>query len=188
MNKITIDEYILNSGKWEDSLILLREIVLDSGLVETVKWGMPVYTLGGKNVVGVVAFKSYAGLWFYQGVFLKDERKLLYAADEGTGAVRQWRFKNADEIRDEVEYLVEYIEEAIENMKQGKIMKPDLNKPIIIPEELQIAFDNDPHLKETFHAMSKSKRREYARYIDQAKQAETRQRRLQKIIGMIKND
>lgn len=188
MNKITIDEYILNSGKWEDSLILLREIALDSGLEETVKWGMPVYTLDGKNVFGIVGFKTYTGLWFYQGVFLKDERKLLYAADEGTGAVRQWRFKNVEEIRDEVEYIVEYIEEATENMRQGKIMKPDLNKPIIIPEELQIAFDNDPYLKDCFNAMSKSKRREYSRYIDRAKQAETRQRRLQKIVGMIKND
>ena len=188
MYSSTVEEYIFNSGKWEDMLILLREIVRDSGLEETMKWGMPVYTLENKNVVGIVAFKRYAGLWFYQGVFLKDRYKLLIAGDQETSAMRQWRFQDIDEVRDQVEYIVEYLEEAMENMRQGKIKKPDMNKPIVVPEELQIAFDNDPHLKESYYAMSKSNRRNYARYIDQAKQAETRQRRLQKIIGMIKND
>lgn len=186
MNRVSVDEYILNSGKWEDSLILLREIALDSGLDETVKWGMPVYTLDGKNVVGIVAFKSYSGIWFYQGVFLKDIRKVLFAADDGTGAVRQWRFKDVDQIRDEIEDIIGYIEEAIQNMREGKIQKPNLNKPIPLPEELKEALDDDPHLKQAYLVFSKSKRREFGRYIDQAKMQETRGRRLKRVVEMIR--
>ena len=186
MNKVSVDEYILNSGKWEDSLILLREILLDSGLEETVKWSMPVYTLDGRNVVGIVAFKSYTGIWFYQGVFLKDKKKVLFAADDGTGAVRQWRFQDVDQIRDEIEDIIEYIEEAIKNMKQGKIQKPNLNKPIPIPKELKQALEDDPHLKQAYLVLSKSKRREFGRYIDQAKMLETRDRRLRRVVEMIR--
>jgi len=185
MKKVTVDEYILNAGKWEEALILLREIMLDSGLEETVKWSMPVYTLDGKNVAGIVAFKTYMGIWFYQGIFLKDKRKLLFAADDGTGAVRQWRFKDVEEIRDEVEIIIEYMEEAIENMRQGKVMKAKLNKPIPIPKELKETFEQKPHIKQAYLTMSKSKRREFGRYIEQAKMQETRNRRLKKVVDLI---
>lgn len=53
---------------------------------ENLKWGMPVYSLEGVNVAGIVAFKNYVALWFYQGVFLKDDKKVLYNAQEGKGA------------------------------------------------------------------------------------------------------
>ena len=60
----------------KEILIVLREIIRSTELIETLKWGGPVYTLGGKNVVGIGSFKSYVGLWFFQGAFLKDEEKL----------------------------------------------------------------------------------------------------------------
>ena len=55
----------------------------DLNLEENVKWGTPVYSLNGKNVVGITAFKSYVGLWFFQGIFLKDPFKYLVNAQEG---------------------------------------------------------------------------------------------------------
>ena len=33
-----------------------------SGLDETIKWGMPHFTLGGKNLFGLAAFKEHASL------------------------------------------------------------------------------------------------------------------------------
>lgn len=50
---------------------------------ETNKWSAPVYTSNGKNIVGLGAFKSYTGLWFFQGALLKDEKKLLINAGNG---------------------------------------------------------------------------------------------------------
>jgi uncharacterized protein YdeI (YjbR/CyaY-like superfamily) len=52
----------------------LRSIIQKSELVETVKWGVPVYTINDKNVVGSSVFKSYDGLWFFQGSYLKDKK------------------------------------------------------------------------------------------------------------------
>jgi uncharacterized protein YdeI (YjbR/CyaY-like superfamily) len=186
MGKITVVEYISNSGKWESSLILLRELLLDSGLQETVKWGMPVYTWNGKNIVGMVAFKGYAGLWFYQGVFLEDKNKYLVAAEDDTRAQRQWRFRSVDEIRERIEDIINYVNEAIENQQQGKEIKPDFNKPILIPEELQIEFSNSPGLREAFDSLSKSLKRQYTQHINRAKQTATRERRLKQVIQWIR--
>ncbi len=186
MGRITVVEYMNNSGKWESSLILLREILLGSGMQETIKWGMPVYMWQGRNIVGMVAFKSYAGLWFYQGVFLKDELKYLVAAEDDTKALRQWRFQSVEEIRDRVEEIIEYVEEAIENQKKGREVKPDYHKPILIPEELQIAFSNDPGLREAYNKLSKSLKRQYTQHISRAKQSATREKRLKQVIHLIR--
>ena len=62
----TVDEFIANAEQWQDELVRLREILNSTGLEEGVKWGGPCYTANGKNVVGLGAFKSYFGLWFFQ--------------------------------------------------------------------------------------------------------------------------
>lgn len=187
MSKIsTVDEYIGSAGSWKAALILLRELCTSPNLEETIKWGMPVYTLNNKNVVGFNAFKSWTGIWFYQGVFLNDSaRKLINAQERVTKGLRQWRFSSADEIQSNRELIISYIEEAIQNQKEGKEIKAEMNKAVVIPEELQLAFRNNPALKNQFVAMSLSKRRDYAQHIGSAKREETRLQRLEKAIPMI---
>ena len=78
--------------QWQAHLTKLRDILLSTELTETVKWGSPTYTLEGKNVISLAAFKNHCGLWFHQGVFLKDAgKKLVNAQDGKTKALRQWR-------------------------------------------------------------------------------------------------
>ena len=79
----TVDDYIEAAEHWQDELIRLRKILKSTNLHETVKWGAPCYTFEGKNVVGIGAFKSYVGLWFYQGALLADKKKVLISAQEG---------------------------------------------------------------------------------------------------------
>ena len=67
--------------------------MLSSEMEETVKWGMPVYMVDGEIVTGLGSFKSYAGIWFYQGALLKDKhKKLINAQENKTNAMRQMRF------------------------------------------------------------------------------------------------
>ena len=79
----TADDYYRAPSQWKNILTILREIVLNTELQETEKWCMPTYTLGGKNVIGIGACKSYSGIWFFNGVFLKDKQKKLINAQEG---------------------------------------------------------------------------------------------------------
>jgi len=181
-----VEKYIASGGEWKEALQLLHELFASTILVESIKWGMPVYTLNNKNVAGFSAFKSWAGIWFYQGVFLKDKKAMLINAQEGTTkGLRQWRFKSVHEIRTHRDTILAYLDEAIRNQEQGKEIKPYRNKAHDIPQELEQAFKQDPSLKESFDTLTLSKKREFAEHIGSAKREETRQQRLQKAIPMI---
>lgn len=182
----TVDEYIAGHPEYKDGLIKLRQIMLKTEMQETVKWGAPVYTVNGKNVAGLGAFKSYLGIWFFQGVFLQDTAKKLINAQEGrTVAMRQWRFRKVAEMDENL--ILSYLEEAIQNQKDGKEIKPKRDKTLNIPELLHNRIEQDPDLKMKFGNLTKTKKREFADYILEAKRDVTKQKRLEKIIPMIRN-
>jgi len=109
---------------------------------------------------------------------------VLVNAQEGkTKALRQWRFENKSQIK--VRLIKQYIVEAMGLAQRGVAIKPDRNKPIDIPVELEKALSKKKKLKTSFDELSKSRRREFAEYISEAKREETRLRRLEKIIPMI---
>ncbi|TYP98843.1 uncharacterized protein YdeI (YjbR/CyaY-like superfamily) [Tenacibaculum adriaticum] len=180
-----VTEYIQKNKKWSQELTLLRSVLLELPLEETIKWNSPVYTYKGKNILGLSAFKNYSGLWFFQGCFLKDEHKVLInAQEEKTQAMRQWRFNTLAEIN--IDLVKMYVLEAIENHIAGKELKPKRNtKPLIIPIELQQELDENDQLKSKFDEFSLSKKREFTDYISEAKRVVTKQSRLEKIIPMI---
>jgi uncharacterized protein YdeI (YjbR/CyaY-like superfamily) len=182
----SVEEYIKKHDLWEKELEALREIALSTPLQETVKWGAPVYTSKGKNIVGLGAFKSYVGIWFFQGVFLRDpKKKLINAQENKTKAMRQWRFSSMDEIVNDSAIIKEYIKEAITNENKGKSIKLDRQKPVVIPKELELFLSENKPIKDKFDEISKGKQREYAEYITEAKRVETKQKRLEKIAPMI---
>lgn len=177
--------YIDKKPEWKEGLLILRRLLNELPLEETIKWGAPTYTSAGKNIVGISGFKNYFGLWFFQGGLLKDEQKILINAQEGkTSAMRQIRFSSKDEI--DVALIKSYVLEAIDNQQQGKQIKPQ-KKPLIIPDLLQNAFNADSDLKEKFESLTLGKKRDYADHISDAKREATKQSRLEKIIPMIKS-
>lgn len=169
--------------QWEEEILLLKSIIDKTELIETVKWGAPVYVFNKKNVVGLGGFKDYFTIWFYNGVFLRDEKKkLINAQEEVTKSLRQWRFKSKEEIDEAV--ILEYIREAIENEKQGKIIKPS-KKEAIISELLNKEMEQNPALKEAFENFKPYKQYEFLEYIESAKQEKTKFTRIEKVIPMI---
>ncbi|HPF97896.1 MAG TPA: YdeI/OmpD-associated family protein, partial [Mangrovimonas sp.] len=141
--------------------------------------------LNGKNVLSFGAFKHHFGIWFFNGVFLKDEHNLLEQAQEKTKGLRNMKMTSIDQLNKPV--VLAYIKEAIENQKLGKEIKPEAKgKTVDIPEELNAALKKDKVLMDSFKALTPFKQREYCEYIDTAKRAETKQTRLEKIIPMIK--
>jgi uncharacterized protein YdeI (YjbR/CyaY-like superfamily) len=171
------------SQKWEEELILLKSIIDKTELTETIKWGGPVYVFNKKNVIGLGGFKDYFAIWFFNGVFLKDEKKkLLNAQEDKTKSLRQWRFNSREELDEAV--ILEYIQEAIENEKQGKIIKPS-KKETITSELLNKEMSQNPALKEAFKKFSPYKQYEFLEYIETAKQEKTKISRIEKVVPMI---
>ena len=171
------------TNQWENELEQLHAIICKTPLVETTKWGGPVYTYNNKNVVGICGFKSYFGIWFFNGVFLKDEKKLLINAnEENTKSLRQMRFNSVKEIDEKL--ILTYIKEAIEIEEKGLVI-PKEKKETIIPELLQNELDKNSELNDKFNTFSPYKQREFIEYIITAKQEKTQISRLQKVILMI---
>lgn len=182
----TVDEYLDKHPEWSEALAKLRSVLTKTELEECVKWGGPCYTLGGKNVVGIGAFKSYCGLWFYQGVFLSDPDGVLVNAQDGkTKALRQWRFEDAKDIK--VTKVRAYVKEAIANQLEGKAVAPTRTKTVTVPPELKAALAGDAEAKTAFAALTPGKRKEYAEYVATAKQQKTRESRVEKILPMIRS-
>ncbi|MEO8534755.1 MAG: DUF1801 domain-containing protein [Flavobacterium sp.] len=170
-------------NNWEEELLFLKSIIDKTELIETIKWGGPIYVYNKKNVIGIGGFKSYFAIWFLNGVFLKDEKKrLINAQEDKTKSMRQWRFTSKEEIN-ETEVL-EYILEAIENEKQGKIIKP-AKKEVIVSEFLEKEMSQNPALAEAFKKFSPYKQYEFLEYIETAKQEKTKLSRIEKVIPMI---
>lgn len=171
-------------SQWENEIDLLKMIINKSGLTATIKWGIDVYTYKGKNVVGVAGFKEFFALWFYNGVFLKDEARVLINASEGTTkALRQWRFKSADEINEDL--ILQYIQESILNEDAGMMMKPEKKAMPPLPELLQRYLDQDEDLKQKFAQLPPYKQKEYINYIGLPKREETRIGHLEQSIPLI---
>ncbi|PWH82894.1 hypothetical protein DIS18_11075 [Algibacter marinivivus] len=186
MKKIySVEEYIEEHENFGEALTLLRSIITSTEVGETVKWSAPVYTVNGKNVLGLGAFKNHFGIWFFNGVFLKDQHNLLVNAQENkTKALRQMRFKSIDDIDKNI--VLSYVKEAIENQKLGKEIKPDRKKKeTVIPVELKSVLDANTELNLAFNNLSPYKQREYCEYIQTAKREATKQTRLEKITPMI---
>lgn len=129
MSVKSVHEYIQIHPGWEEEITSLREMLRSTELKETIKWGGPVYTVNGKNVIGIGAFKNHCALWFFQGALLKENTALLQNAQKGkTKALRQVRFDKGDELP--VEILRKYALEAIQNQKEGKEIKPARDKEV----------------------------------------------------------
>lgn len=188
MKKVhSVEEYIESNSHYGEALVVLRDIITKTELEETLKWSAPVYTLNGKNVVGLGAFKNHFGIWFFNGVFLKDEHNLLINAQENkTKALRQMRFKSIEDI--DKNLVLAYVKEAIENQKLGKEIKPTRNtKAIEIPDELNQVLKSQSDVNKAFNALTPGKQREYCAHIADAKREATKLSRIEKIIPMILN-
>ena len=180
-----VDEYIANHPDHATALEKLRGVLTSfPDLEETIKWGAPTYTVDGKNVVGLGAFKAYAGIWFFNGVYLQDPDGVLVNAQDGkTKALRQWRFTTAKEIK--VTRVKAYVKEAIANQKQGKELKPARGATVVLPPELKTALAKNKRVKLAFEKLSPGKQRDYAEHIASAKREATKSSRLEKILPMI---
>src|SRR5439155_7906681 len=113
----------------------LRMIVLDCGLTEELKWGVPCYThpIGSSgraiqlnNIVLIHGFKEYCALLLFKGALLNDANGILIQQTENVQSARQIRFTNLVEIVEMEPILKAYIHEAIEVEKAG--LKVDLKK------------------------------------------------------------
>lgn len=179
-----VDFYFNKGGRWEEEIRRLRTIVLDCGLTEQLKWGVPCYTFGG-NVLLIHVFKEYCAVLFFKGALLSDPDGILVQQTENVQAGRQVRFTSLQQIKQQERILKAYIYEAIEVEKAG--LKVELKKgaDLQIIEEFKMQLEALPHLRTAFDALTPGRRRAYILHFSAPKQSKTRSARIEKSIPQI---
>ncbi len=172
---------------WRAELMLLRQIVLESGLTEQIKWGVPCYTLQNKNILIIASFKDYACISFFKGHLLKDFHKILIKQGDNTTAGRIIKYTNIGQITEHSEIIKSYITEAIYIEKSGQKSEIKNNTMPVVPDELLAEFDKYPEFKKAFYALTAGRQRGYIIYFLQPKQAQSRLNRIEKYKQKILN-
>ncbi|MDB5223590.1 MAG: hypothetical protein JWN83_2257 [Chitinophagaceae bacterium] len=182
-----VDFYFSKANQWQEEIKQLRMIVLDCGLTEELKWGVPCYMFQKSNIVLIHVFKEYCALLFFKGALLNDARGILIQQTRNVQAGRQVRFTNVREIVKMKNILKAYTYEAIEVEKSG--LKVDFKKSteFIIPGEFQNKLDKIPALKTAFNALTPGRQRGYLLYFSRPKQSKTRESRVEKCMKQILN-
>jgi uncharacterized protein YdeI (YjbR/CyaY-like superfamily) len=171
---------------WKEELRYLRRIVLECGLTEEVKWGVPCYTFQESNVLLISAFKNYCSISFFKGSLLNDPKGILEKPGKNTQAGRLIKFTNTEKVREIETDIRSCVFEAIEIEKAGQKVNFRKN-PEPIPEELLQKFEELPALKAAFEALTPGRQRGYILHFSQPKQSKTRESRIKKCIEKIMN-
>lgn len=174
-------------NNWQEELKQLRRIVLDCGLIEESKWGVPCYTFKKINILIVAAFKEYCSLSFFKGSLLSDTDSVLEKPGENTQGARMVKFTNVKEIMNLEPVLKAYIFEAIEVEKAGLKVELKKTSDYKVPGEFQKKLNELPALKTAFDSLTPGRQRAYLIHFSQPKQALTRELRIEKCIPQILN-
>jgi uncharacterized protein YdeI (YjbR/CyaY-like superfamily) len=183
----SVDEFLEKTDKWKVELTVLRNIMLDCQLIETLKWGQPCYMFNKTNVVILANFKESCAVSFLKGALLSDTENLLVKPGENSQSGRFLRFKSVDEIIEKEAIIKAYVFEAIEVEKVGlKVAPRDPESEPLIPELTQ-RFEENPTLKTAFEALTPGRQRAYNMFFNAAKQSATRLSRIDSYTERIMN-
>ncbi|PSR52884.1 hypothetical protein AHMF7605_04760 [Adhaeribacter arboris] len=157
----------------------LREIILKAvpDIQESWKWSAPIYEKNGL-ICGIAAFKQHVNLSFFLGAYLKDSANILIG--ESSRNMRTIKFRDVSEINASI--MANYIQEAA-ILNQSSLDRS--SKTIEIPADLEQALHQHPVALAIFEKLAFTHRKEYVRWLEEAKKPETRQRRLEKAIERI---
>jgi uncharacterized protein YdeI (YjbR/CyaY-like superfamily) len=180
-----VDWFFSKNEKWQEEIKKLRTIALDCGLIEELKWGCPCYSFKKSNIVLIHVFKEYCALLFFKGVLLNDAKGILIQQTENVQSARQIRFTSLSQIVKMQATLKAYIYEAIEVEKAGLKVPMKKTKEFSMPEEFQNKLNKNAALKKAFEALTPGRQRAYLLYFSSAKQAKTREDRVEKYTAQI---
>lgn len=171
-----VDAYIEQSDMWPAEMRALRSILLDCGLTEDLKWNKPCYTHDGKNIAIMQEMKGFLALMFFKGALLEDPEGVLREQGPNSRSAKRFELTSVGEVTQLADTIEEYVEEAID-VEQAGLDVGAAPEPELVTE-LQRRLDEDPELRTAFTSLTPGRQREYNLYFAGAKQATTRESRI----------
>lgn len=177
-----IDAYIVKAAPFAQPILTHFRALVHRVLPEVeegIKWGMPAFMIGGKNVAGMAGFKAHCA------VMIHGEGRL----GEGEGMGGYGKIAALSDLPGD-DVLEVAIREAAERVAaRGTARKPAPKKPpkaeIPMPADFAVALAAVPQAKGHFEGFAPGQRREYLEWITEAKQPATRERRIAQAVEWI---
>ena len=172
-----IDAYIAKAAAFARPILehvreRVHETVPDAE--ETIKWGAPGFTLDGKILLMMAAFKHHAALNFWRGQELGD-------GSPKAGAMGQFgRLTTVSDLPPDDE-LDDLLREAAALAKTAPAPRKTKHEPKPPPElhpEFAAALNANSKAKATLDGFPPSAQRDYFEWIAEAKQDSTRAKRI----------
>jgi len=179
------DAFFQKQQRWQQELLALRNILLSEPLQESLKWGIPCYTWGDKNLVILQPFKNYLALGFFKGALLTDTHHMLVKPGEHTQAGRQLRVESLEDIQQMEPVIRQYIQQAIQIEQRGIQLQPTESPAGIFPKEWTSRLAATPALAKAFNQLTPGRQRAYQIYFSAPQQVATRERRIDKMVPLI---
>ncbi len=173
-----VDEYIAESQQWPREVAALRKVLMRCDLIEEIKWAKPCYSHDGGKVVIIQEMKDFLALMFFKGALLSDPAGVLRMQGPNSRSALRMEFTSVAEVKALAGTVEAYVAEAIAADEAGLELGPP--PELVLADELQTRIDGDATFRTAFEALTPGRQREYNLHISGAKQAKTRQARVEK--------
>lgn len=163
-----VDEYIAKQAEFAQPILKhVREVVHQAlpDAEEALKWGVPYFTVNGKNAVGMAAFKQHASV-----IVCSDERA-------GGGMGNFGKLTSVDELPADNKLIAQFQDSAIK-VQDAKATRPNPKPALDTPDDLAAAIDGAPGARAVFDGFTDAQRRDYIEWIVSAKREATRAKRV----------
>jgi uncharacterized protein YdeI (YjbR/CyaY-like superfamily) len=180
---VEVDDYIAESDMWPDEMAAVRAILLECGLTERISWAKPCYRHEGKNILILQEMKDFLALMFFKGALLDDPDGVLESQGPNSRSARRICITSVDDVARLADTLRACVGQAIHLEEAGIEVGPPPELALV--EELQRRLDGDPALCTAFEGLTPGRQREYNLYFSGAKQAKTREARVEKYVPKI---
>jgi hypothetical protein len=184
-----INLYIAERPEWQrKTLIRLRQLIhtVDEDVTEAWRWNSPHFDHDG-IMIGLHGFKTFVSVWFHKGALLKDTHKLFDKPekDEDKG-IRKIKLEEGQAIDEKA--FVDLVKQAVKVNQSGAKLgdaKP-ARKALVVPADLETVLKKDEEAWANWEKFSYSHKKEYVEWVVDAKQEETRKRRIAQALEMIR--
>lgn len=175
-----IDAYIARAAAFAQPILKRLRKLVHAGCPEAgeaIKWGMPSFMYRGRILCGMAAFKAHATFGFWHQGMEKLLAKEFGRTLEAMGLMG--RITSPADLPDD-RTMLRFIKTAVKLHDTGLPARPKPKpKPARpVPADLSAALKKNSKAATAWADFSPSCRREYIEWVTEAKQAETRARRL----------
>jgi uncharacterized protein YdeI (YjbR/CyaY-like superfamily) len=176
-----IDAYIANAAPFAQPILAYLRTLVHArlpGAEETIKWGMPHFTLAGKNVAGMAAFKAHCAFTIH-GVGR--------GGTEGMG--QHGKLTSLGDLPPDT-VLAAKLHDAVARIETQGSAAPKRAEAvpkaaIPVPDDFASALQAHTTAQANFDAFAPSHRREYLEWVTSAKREDTRAKRIAQAVAWL---